>query len=165
MKRLPAVAGKFYERNPQRLIDEVTKYTYKTSRRTRIIGALAPHAGLMYSGSVAGALYSSIEIPDTFVIIGPIHSGVGPSLAVMSSGEWEIPFASFGIDEELAAGMLENMPMLKEDAQAHADEHSIEVQLPLITPHAHENLCIVPVAAGRLSLEDCAAAGKGLARQ
>jgi AmmeMemoRadiSam system protein B len=163
MKRLPAVAGKFYEGHPERLVEEVSKYVYKTTRRSKVIGALVPHAGLMYSGAVAGTLYSSIQIPDTFVIIGPNHTGVGPDLAVMSSGDWEIPFASFGIDEELAKSMLENMPMLKEDAAAHAQEHSIEVQLPLITPHAHENLSIVPVVAGRLSLQECEAAGKGLA--
>jgi MEMO1 family protein len=163
MRRLPAVAGKFYEGNPRQLVDEVTQYTYKTRERTRIIGAIAPHAGLMYSGSVAGTIYSSITIPETFVIIGPNHSGVGADMAVMSSGEWQIPVAIFGIDQELAASMLKHMPMLTEDEQAHIDEHSIEVQLPLIAAHAHENLKIVPVVVKRASLEECAAAGKGLA--
>jgi MEMO1 family protein len=163
MRRLPAVAGQFYDGNPKQLAEQVARYTYKTRRPSKIIGAISPHAGLMYSGAVAGTLYSSIIIPETIVIIGPNHGGVGPNLAIMSSGEWQIPVAVFTIDAELAASMLENMPMLKEDSQAHASEHSIEVQLPLIAAHAHENFQIVPVVAGHLSLEDCAAAGKGLA--
>jgi len=163
MKRLPAVAGKFYDGNPQRLAQQIAQYTYKAARRRKIIGAVSPHAGLMYSGAVAGSLYSSIVIPETFVIIGPNHTGVGSDLAVMSAGEWEIPVATYVIDDELAASMLKNMPMLTEDSQAHTYEHSIEVQLPLIAAHGHDSLRFVPVVAGRLSLEDCAAAGKGLA--
>jgi MEMO1 family protein len=162
MKRMPAVAGRFYGGHPGQLAEEVAHFTYKATMRSKIIGALSPHAGLMYSGNVAGPLYSSIVMPETFIILGPNHSGSGPNMAVMSSGEWLIPTAVFNIDNELAASMLENMPMLTEDSQAHASEHSIEVQLPFMA-YAADKIKIVPVVCGHVSLEDCAAAGKGIA--
>jgi AmmeMemoRadiSam system protein B len=162
MKRMPAVAGKFYGGHPRQLAEEVASFTYKATMRRRIIGAISPHAGLMYSGQVAGAMYSSIEMPETFIILGPNHAGSGPDMAVMSSGEWQIPIALFNIDSELAASMLENMPKLTEDPQAHALEHSIEMQLPFLAYDA-DKIKIVPVVVGHMSLEDCAAAGKGMA--
>jgi MEMO1 family protein len=162
MKRMPAVAGQFYGGHPGQLAEEVAHFTYRSTMRNKIIGAISPHAGLMYSGRVAGALYSAIAMPETFIILGPNHSGAGSKMAVMSAGQWLIPTALFNIDNELAASMLEKMPLLTDDPQAHASEHSIEVQLPFLA-HAADQIKIVPVTIGHVSLEDCAAAGKGLA--
>ena len=71
MKRPPAVAGQFYYGTAERLTSQVEQYTSKEAVREKVIGAISPHAGLMYSGHVAGAVYSSISFPGTFVLLGP----------------------------------------------------------------------------------------------
>ena len=162
MKRLPAVAGQFYDGNPIQLKNQVGQYIIKDSEREKAIAILSPHAGLMYSGHVAGAVYSAIRFPKTFILLGPNHTGLGPSLSIMSSGEWEIPSATFKIDEELGSRIKEKVPFIVEDTQAHRYEHSLEVQLPFIA-YATDKCRILPISIMRASLEECAATGRGIA--
>jgi AmmeMemoRadiSam system protein B len=162
MKRSPAVAGRFYSGGAGQLTKEVEQYTIRDAARDKVIGAVSPHAGLMYSGHVAGALYSSIAFPKTFLILGPNHTGRGAAMSIMSAGEWEIPSAIFSIDENLSRRLSENIPLLAEDMQAQMYEHSIEVQLPFIS-HAADKCMIVPVMIGHVSIEECVLAGKGIA--
>jgi MEMO1 family protein len=162
MKRLPAVAGQFYDANAVRLKNQVGQYIIKNTEREKAIAILSPHAGLMYSGPVAGAVYSAIRFPKTFILLGPNHTGLGPPLSIMSSGEWEIPSATFEVDEELGSRIKVKVPLIVEDTQAHRYEHSLEVQLPFIAYFSDE--CrILPISIMRASLEECAAAGKGIA--
>ena len=77
-----------------------TIHKQQCCKRTRNRDTL-PHAGLIYSGSVAGEVYSAIEFPKTFVLIGPNHTGIGAKVSMMASGEWEIPTGVFSIDEKL----------------------------------------------------------------
>jgi MEMO1 family protein len=162
MRRTPAVAGRFYGGNAGQLAAEVSQFVVSGMKRQKVLGAVSPHAGLMYSGRVAGMLYSSIAMPETFILLGPNHHGQGANMAIMSSGEWEIPSAVFKIDEGLAVDMLESMPMLTEDGLAHAYEHSIELQLPFLAEAAGK-IKIVPVVIGQATIEECAAAGRGMA--
>lgn len=162
MKRMPAVAGQFYESNPARLMRQVEQYSTHQSVREKVIGLVSPHAGLMYSGQVAGAVYSSIQFPRTFVLLGPNHSGFGPNMSIMSSGEWEIPTATFSIDSELGVRIRERAPFIIEDTQAHIYEHSLEVQLPFIAKSS-DNCRILPITFMRATIDDCAAAGRGIA--
>ena len=71
----------------------------------KALGIVSPHAGLVYSGSVAGAVYSHIELPGTFVLIGPNHTGLGAGVSLMPKGAWETPLGRVEIDEELAAAI------------------------------------------------------------
>lgn len=162
MKRLPAVAGQFYHGNAVQLKRQVEQYIVKEASREKVIAALSPHAGLMYSGPVAGAVFSSIRVPRTFILLGPNHSGFGPDMSIMSSGEWEIPTATFGIDEELGRRIKEKVPRIIEDTQAHMYEHSLEVQLPFIA-YTPDECRILPITFMRASLKECAAAGRGIA--
>lgn len=162
MKRLAAVAGQFYNGNPVRLRRQVEQYSIHDAARERVIGVLSPHAGLMYSGHVAGAVYSSIHFPSTFLLLGPNHSGLGPGMSMMSSGEWEIPTATFSIDDGLARRIKEKVPFVTEDTQAHLYEHSLEVQLPFIA-YSSDNCRILPITFMRATIDDCAAAGRGIA--
>ena len=162
MKRLATVAGQFYNGNPERLKKQVEQYIVHGAVKEKVIAVLSPHAGLMYSGQIAGAVYSSIRFPSTFLLLGPNHSGLGPNISMMSSGEWEIPTATFGIDDELARRITENVPFIVEDSQAHIYEHSLEVQLPFIA-HSSDNCRILPITFMRATIDDCAAAGRGIA--
>ncbi|HTR45002.1 MAG TPA: AmmeMemoRadiSam system protein B [Thermodesulfovibrionales bacterium] len=163
MKRRPAVAGQFYHGTQAKLDHQVRQYVTKDLPREKALAILSPHAGLVYSGRVAGAVYSRIAIPETFLLLGPNHTGLGARLALMTSGEWEIPTGVVDIDEELAGRLLAGIPSLEGDAQAHLFEHSIEVQLPFITFFSKETK-IVPLALMSATLEECAALGEGIAR-
>ena len=132
MRRAAAVAGQFYHGTSSKLSNQVQQYVQNNLPREHAICILCPHAGLIYSGAIAGEVYSNIQIPQTFVLIGPNHTGLGARMALMAQGEWEIPTGVFGIDERLAKMILASTPLATSDTQAHLFEHSLEVQLPFI---------------------------------
>ncbi len=162
MKRKPVVAGRFYEEDPDRLRQQVEEYTIPSAKRSRAIGAMVPHAGLMYSGPVAGMVYSELEAPGAFVLIGPNHTGHGARLAIMEKGSWEIPTGSVEIDTALADEIMRHGCDLELDTEAHMMEHSLEVQLPFIAHHFPEAK-IVPISIMSASLEGACALGRGIA--
>jgi MEMO1 family protein len=132
MNRLPAVAGRFYPSDPAELAQEVKKYLASDESKVSALGCVVPHAGYMYSGRVAGAVYSSLEIPLQCILIGPRHFPRGESMAILSSGSWQTPLGAAAIDSALAAELMHACPRLREDAVAHEREHSLEVQLPFV---------------------------------
>jgi hypothetical protein len=163
MRRPPVVAGQFYYGTAERLKGQVEQYISSDAVKEKVIGALSPHAGLMYSGHVAGAVYSSIIFPETFIILGPNHTGLGSRLSLMASGEWEIPGGILTVDEDLAGAVAEEVPVMSRDAQAHEFEHSIEVQLPFIAYYSGKAR-IVPITVMNVSIQECKTIGEGIAR-
>jgi len=160
--RCPAVSGQFYYGTAPRLKSQVEQYVVKGTAREKVIGIISPHAGLMYSGHVAGAVYSSVEFPETFVMLGPNHTGLGASVSIMSSGRWEIPTGTLSIDEDLSRNIMGKSPLVTEDIQAHVFEHSLEVQLPFIS-YFSDRARIVPITVLSASLKECEEIGKGIA--
>jgi hypothetical protein len=163
MKRRPAVAGQFYHGTPAKLDYQVRQYVTEGLPREKALAVLSPHAGLVYSGQVAGAVYSRIAIPETFLLLGPNHTGLGARLALMDFGVWEIPTGPVEIDERLSRLLLANSSLLQADAQAHLFEHSLEVQLPFISFFS-KTTRIVPLTLMSATLEECASLGEGIAR-
>ena len=104
MVRKAARAGMFYPGKPEQLEQMLVKLMpgLAKKRTTKAVGIMVPHAGYEYSGRVAGSVYSRIEIPDTVVIIGPNHTGLGSPAAIMTEGVWEMPFEAIRIDADLA---------------------------------------------------------------
>jgi AmmeMemoRadiSam system protein B len=162
MIRTPAVAGQFYEGTKAGLLAQVEKYVEADAKKEEAKAALCPHAGLMYSGSVAGAVYSRLKFPDTFVLIGPNHTGMGPRVSMMREGLWEIPGASFSVDEGLASGIAERCPIVTVETLAHRYEHSLEVQLPFIS-YFSQDVKIVPICVMQATADDLVALGEGIA--
>lgn len=162
MKRKPAVAGQFYSSSPAALSEEVGRYIESGVTKEEAIGLLSPHAGLMYSGAVAGAVYSRIVIPHTFILIGPNHTGLGRPVSIMLSGQWQIPTGELTIDKDIAKKIMDRSRAVEEDSLAHSMEHSLEVQLPFIIPFSRDVL-IVPIAMMTDSLEVCKEIGETLA--
>lgn len=163
MLRKAAVAGRFYPSQPDRLRRDLQEHLGPPRARRQARGVVAPHAGYLYSGGVAGALFSGIEIPERVLILCPNHTGLGASLSIMSRGEWEIPLGRVPIDEELARRLLEHCPLLTEDAEAHRFEHSLEVQLPFLL-HLRPDLRLAPIALGRHDFSTFQRLGLGIAR-
>ncbi len=162
MERHPAVAGYFYQSSPQALKNQVAEFTIPVAERKKAIGVIAPHAGLIYSGSVAGAVYSSIELPGTVVLIGPNHTGLGAPVSLMASGDWETPLGTVSIDEPLAASILSRSSHIHDDTLAHLREHSLEVQLPFIQ-YFKNDFKIVPIQMLDTRLETCRDVGRAVA--
>jgi MEMO1 family protein len=152
--RPPAVAGRFYPREPDSLRDEVHVYLSQVGshKPVRARGCIVPHAGYVYSGHIAGAVFARVEIPETCIVMCPNHTGVGLPLAIMSEGAWETPLGDTPIDSALAQALKKRCALLQEDLSAHRAEHAIEVELPFLLLRQPE-LKIVPIALGTGQLE------------
>lgn len=162
MVRQPAVAGKFYPGSAAQLRAQLAQMTPVSSGKRRVIGVIAPHAGYVYSGAVAGSLYGAIEIPQTVVILGPNHHGIGARAALYPEGSWHTPLGDTPVNAELARLISHHAPLVSEDAAAHLHEHSLEVQLPFLQS-LRPDLSIVPLCLGFGDFASCRQLGEGLA--
>jgi AmmeMemoRadiSam system protein B len=153
MIRSPAVAGSFYYGSKVMLKEQVESFVDLKAKKEDACGIVVPHAGFMYSGKVAGAVYSSINMPDTFVILGPNHTGLGGDFSIVTSGVWRMPFGDVRIDADLAESILTHSKVVELDDMAHVQEHSIEVQLPFMQ-YFSETFQIVPIAVRHYPPED-----------
>ena len=162
MSRPPAVAGQFYPGSADGLSRAVSDLTRDVADKLPAIGVVSPHAGYVYSGAVAGEVFSSIEIPGTAIIFCPNHTGFGEEAAILSRGGWRMPWGETPVDAVLATRLKAACPLLREDPTAHAREHSLEVQLPFLH-RFRPDFRFVPIALGRLSLDDCRAVGEAVA--
>lgn len=162
--RHPAVAGRFYPLDPNELRNQVRGFLSQASRQKtiRALGCLAPHAGYMYSGHVAGAVFAELEIPELCLVLCPNHTGLGLPLAIMSEGVWETPLGNVPIDNALASALKPRCPLLDEDSLAHAREHAIEVELPFLQSRQPQ-LRFVPVAIGTRNFEALTQLGAAIA--
>ncbi len=164
MIRQAAVAGQFYPAISEQLRAELSLYIDDSTERIPVIGIVAPHAGYIYSGKVAGAVYGAIEIPRQIVILCPNHHGVGTPAAISPAEGWATPLGTVPIAQELRQSMLAQAPaLLAYDSLAHLYEHSLEVQLPFIQtlrPDAE----IVPIALGFGDYASCEQLGNALAK-
>ncbi len=161
--RRPAVAGTFYEGTETALKSQISPFINEKDPKQKALGVMAPHAGYMYSGSVAGAVYSKIKPADTFLILGPNHTGLGAEVSIFPEGAWEFPMGEVPIDERLAKALLEGSNDFTKDDLAHLSEHSIEVQVPFLQ-YLFNNFKIVPVCLGRLDLPMCLKLGEAIAK-
>ncbi|RLE42397.1 AmmeMemoRadiSam system protein B, partial [Candidatus Woesearchaeota archaeon] len=141
MVRVPVVAGQFYPSDFHELEEEIKRcFTNKrgpgalpiNKRQGKILGAIAPHAGYVYSGACAAWVYKEIgeaEFPDLFIIIGPNHTGLGRSSIMLD--DWQTPFGLVKCDKDFAKLLAQKSDLVL-DSRAHMMEHSIEVQLPFL---------------------------------
>jgi AmmeMemoRadiSam system protein B len=142
MIRKPVVAGQFYPASASEL-----KAMIEGMVKEEAIGLVLPHAGYVYSGPVAAAVISRIKFKDTFIIMGPNHTGSGKPLSIMTEGVWKTPLGEVKIDSELAKKILATSKHLQEDKTAHLYEHSIEVQLPFLQ-YFKPDFELVPIIFG-----------------
>jgi AmmeMemoRadiSam system protein B len=163
MLRLPAVSGRFYPSDPTQLTALIREYTTadNTVMPVHAKACLVPHAGYVYSGHVAGAVYARIAIPKKILILGVRHYPRGENAAILSSGAWRTPLGDAAIDEALAGALRDACPLLREDSVAHSSEHSLEVQIPFLQV-LQQGFTFVPVALGTVRFEDLVAIGEAL---
>jgi hypothetical protein len=160
MSRIPAVANMFYPGNPDQLRKELSAFITPVSSPRKVLAAICPHAGYVYSGKVAGAVFSQIHVPSTAIILGPNHRGLGAPVALQSAGSWEMPLGTVSVHEELAGKLLVALgDQAQDDPQAHAMEHSLEVQVPFLQM-IQPDLTIVPVSLSHITYNTCEAVGR-----
>ena len=162
MIRKPVVAGQFYPASESLLRKEIEGYMDENADRTKALGAVAPHAGYVYSGETAGAVYSRLIVPETVVLLGPNHTGRGEAYSIQVEGSWRTPLGNAQINSVLAKTILEGSKYLVEDDSAHEFEHSIEVQVPFLQ-YERRDIRIVPVVLSEGALDVCQEIGKAIA--
>ncbi len=161
MLRKPAVAGQFYPANPQILEDELSHFLEGGVHARVATGILVPHAGYVYSGRIAAEAYKAIKVPQTVLLLGPNHQGLGGQATFFATGAWSTPLGQVPIAEKLAACLLVDCDLLKADEMAQRFEHSIEVQIPFLQM-LREDLQILPISLGHGLLEDWLQLGRQL---
>jgi AmmeMemoRadiSam system protein B len=164
MDREPAVAGQFYPADRARLAHEVERLLgpHPPDPPQPAVGILAPHAGYVYSGAVAGATYARVEVPERAVVLCPNHTGLGRLAALWPDGAWRTPLGPVPIDEDLTRA-LRACPLVEDDRSAHLREHALEVQLPFLQAR-RPDVAIAALCLGPLSAAECEEIGRAVAQ-
>jgi AmmeMemoRadiSam system protein B len=163
MIRPPAVAGRFYTSDARELARQIKEFCSNGEEKIPALGCVVPHAGYLYSGAIAGAVYAALEIPAKCVLLGPRHFPRGESMAILTEGTWQTPFGEAVIDSALAKELARACPDLREDVRAHEREHSLEVQLPFLQ-QLGRGVQFVPVVLGTDSYEHLERLGNAAAQ-
>ncbi len=158
MLRRAAVAGSWYPGSPERLSAELTAHLQRADQATStaapptadLVGLIAPHAGLMYSGPVAAYAYRLLRDRafDLTVLVGPSHFVPFEGVSVWSSGAFETPFGKLLVDDRATAEVVASCPVVKDLRSAHEREHSLEMQLPFLKLLAPDT-AILPLVMGQ----------------
>lgn len=143
--RKPVVAGQFYPSGVKELNAMISSFADKTEQKVEVLGCILPHAGYIYSGKVAACTISGVKIKDTVVLLGPNHTGQGATFSIMLRGVWQTPLGNVEINSLLADLFLNKSRYLEADSLAHLDEHSLEVELPILQ-YFRNDFKIVPIA-------------------
>ncbi len=160
--RQTAVAGAFYPGTRRELERQLTTLIPDEIAHHELLACISPHAGYVYSGSVAGRLFAHLGIPERVIVLGPNHTGAGARVAVAPHEDWSTPLGRLPVDTELAQRLAEVYPGAELDPRAHWREHSIEVQLPFLM-RRRPDLKILPVVLKHLGLDECLEFGRVLA--
>jgi len=163
MVREPAVAGRFYEGDRRALARDVVRLLAAGGGAdpVRAVGVVAPHAGYLYSGGVAGAVYRRAAVPARVIILGPNHTGLGELAALWTGEAWRTPLGDVPVDAALTASLAEGP--VTADRRAHAHEHSLEVQVPFLQV-ARPDVAIAALCLGPLDYGECEALGRTVAK-
>jgi MEMO1 family protein len=164
MIRSPAVAGRFYPGDPVRLTEQLDAVlaTGAAESKVRAMACVVPHAGYVYSGHVAGAVYRRMEIAERAILIGPRHYPRGAPVAILSDRAWQTPLGVVPVDSSLAAKIARSCPLIREDEVAHRSEHSLEVQLPFFQRLASA-FAFVPIVIGMVRYDELEVLGHAIA--
>jgi len=174
--RRPAVAGQFYDGDNDSLQKTLEK-CFKNSRgpgeipkisegNKNILGIVVPHAGFIYSGEIAAHSYYELAtngFADTFIILGPNHTGMGSGVSIMTEGFWETPLGRVIINKNLAESLCTGI--IDKDPDAHFHEHSIEVQIPFLQYIAKsKDFDFVPICMSMQDIQTTIEIGEIIAR-
>lgn len=162
MVRREAVSGTFYPGQKTSLTREVESLIDSGTGKVPAFGIVSPHAGYIYSGSVAGSVLSCMSPKETYVILGPNHTGLGEPMGVDTSDAWRTPLGDVPVNDDLRKAILAGRGGLKADHLSHVHEHSIEVQLPFLQV-LQQSFSFVPAVISTSDLDAYRMAGAAIA--
>jgi hypothetical protein len=168
MLRRPAVAGSWYPDDPAILGRQVDRSLAAVPAAVgpddTVVGLLAPHAGIVYSGAVAAAAYAAVRgrAFDLVVLVGPSHYVGFDGVAVWPGGAFETPLGRIPVPEEEVARLVAASPVIVPRTDAHAREHSLEMHLPFLQ-RALPGTPLVPLVMGEQTRETILALAEALA--
>ena len=161
--RKAVVAGQFYPASRKELTEQIASFIPAGTTQLDCLACMLPHAGYMYSGSVAVETVSRIRLPENIILLGPTHTGYGAPFSVMTHGAWHTPLGETKINEALAELLLKSSGSLQQDSLAHLHEHSLEVQLPILQ-YFRPDCTIIPIVLAHDTTEKLKEIGKEIAR-
>lgn len=154
--RAAAVAGMFYDDDPDRLRRDVAGFLSEaavadTGARPAPKAIIAPHAGYPYSGPVAGSAYATVKPLGgrikRIVLLGPAHRVYVRGVAASTADVFATPVGEVAVDQDTIRRLAGELDFLQYSDQAHAMEHSLEVQLPFLQ-HLFQDFVLLPFVAG-----------------
>ena len=156
--RNPTVAGQFYLRDPKGLEREIRGYFENLEiSQKNILGAVIPHAGYIFSGPIAAYAFALLPKADTYIVLGPNHTGLGSAVAI-SQDTWSTPLGDIETDKDLGKSLVGTIMDI--DETAHMYEHSIEVQLPFLQYKFENDFKVLPICMGLQDEETALEVGK-----
>jgi MEMO1 family protein len=167
--REPAVAGRFYPGTKEEIDGALQRLFSGTPPPARsALGVVLPHAGWMYSGTLAARTLAMVEVPKRVVVFCPNHTGRGERVAVSMAPSWRTPVADVPVDRGMGAVLLDELAAdpvrgAAADESAHAREHAIEVLVPLLLARQPE-LHLVPIVLASLTPGECRKVAGALVR-
>lgn len=161
-QRQPAVQGLFYPNSKALLEKQLLKAFPKTDSEGKSIACVSAHAGLVYSGEIAGKSISSLKKTQSYIILCPNHTGLGEKISVSPSAEWQTMLGTTATNTEIAKRLTELLPEAKFDESAHSQEHSAEMQLLLLQKKFRHDFKIVVVCIAEQDLQILKRLGEAL---
>ena len=175
--RLPVVAGRFYAGSEDSLREQIEncftdphgpgKIPKVEEGPRKIAGLVSPHAGYPYSGPVAAHGFSKLASdgkPETVIIVGPNHSGMGTNVSVDTSDFWKTPLGTVPVNKETRDEIVERSEVIELDSRAHSREHSIEVQIPFLQYLFGDDFQIVPICMRTQNISASREIGEAIAK-
>ncbi|HEX2933648.1 MAG TPA: AmmeMemoRadiSam system protein B [Candidatus Binatia bacterium] len=168
--RPAAVAGSFYPASADALgalLDDCFLTSRLGPRGTTqpspsIVAGMVPHAGPIYSGPCAAHLYARLEASfRRIILLGVDHRGKGAKAALSPWSRWRTPLGEVDVDSELNESLSARIDFLESNAAPHAEEHSLEIQLPFLQ-RILADFQIVPISVSYISLEECQELGQAI---
>ncbi len=161
--RKPAAIGYFYPEGLNNIKSLLASFNIAPpQKKIDAFGIVSPHAGYIYSGKTAYLGYSEINIKNNIIIVGPNHTGLGADCSIMTKGEYGFKDFSVPINSELAGAIINeaDSPFIS-DELAHLQEHSVEVQIPLLY-NIKKDFTIVPIVVSFIRYNDVLRASKAI---
>ena len=172
MIRKPVVAGQFYpdrKEDLENMIKNCMEHKYGPGSNLiasdeKIFGIICPHAGYVYSGPTACHSYKSIanQNPELVIIIGPNHFGVGKDAATMIDAQWQTPLGMVQVDSESAKQVAEISKFIEIDEYSHSQDHSLEVQVPMLQEILSNDFQILPIILRSQDMETAIDVGNAI---
>jgi AmmeMemoRadiSam system protein B len=149
--RKPHVAGSFYPSDPSELREFFESGFQPVKQLIAAKAIIVPHAGYVYSGKTTAHVVSRIQVPETVVLIGPNHHGIGEEFTIDPEGAWETPLGRVPVDSSLVSALMKRSRHLTANASAHQYEHSLEVVVPFLQKK-NPSVRIVPLLINTMHL-------------